>query len=50
MTNYTLRRSRMSKKSYMDKSNIISEQYFKVSKKLHEGFLKKVAMFVKNLP
>ena len=40
----------MSKKSYMDKSNILSEGFFKASKKLHEGFLKKVAAFVKNLP
>tara|TARA_R100000995_G_C3395677_1_gene82521 strand:+ start:277 stop:558 length:282 start_codon:yes stop_codon:yes gene_type:complete len=40
----------MSKKSYMDKSNILNEGFFKASKKLHEGFLQKVAAFVKNLP
>tara|TARA_B100000287_G_C19960846_1_gene514376 strand:- start:5 stop:295 length:291 start_codon:yes stop_codon:yes gene_type:complete len=40
----------MPKKSYMDKSNILNESFFKASEKLHEGFLKKVAMFVKNLP
>ena len=39
----------MPKKSYMDKSNILNESFFKASEKLHEGFLKKVAMFVKNL-
>jgi|TARA_R110000824_G_scaffold163579_4_gene339345 hypothetical protein len=40
----------MPKKSYMDKSNILSEHYFKASNRLHEGFLKTISNFVKNIP
>ena len=37
----------MRKKSYMDKSNILTEQYFNASQRLEEGFLKSLAGFVK---
>lgn len=40
----------MPKKSYMDKSNILTEQYFKASQRLEEGFLGALAGFVKKIP
>tara|TARA_R100001443_G_C3346252_1_gene175681 strand:- start:3 stop:284 length:282 start_codon:yes stop_codon:yes gene_type:complete len=40
----------MPKKSYMDKSNILTEQYFKSSRKIEEGFLSALAKFVKKVP
>jgi len=40
----------MRKKSYMDKSNILTEQYFNASQRLEEGFLKSLAGFVKKIP
>ena len=40
----------MPKKSYMAKSNILTEQYFKASQRLEEGFLGALAGFVKKIP
>ena len=40
----------MRKKSYMNKSNILTEQYFNASKRLEEGFLKSLAGFVSKIP
>ena len=40
----------MPKKSYMDKSNILTESYFKASKRLEEGFLSAIAKFFKKIP
>ena len=40
----------MRKKSYMDKSNILTEQYFNASQRIEEGFLKSLAGFVKKIP
>ena len=40
----------MRKKSYMDKSNILTEQSFNASQRLEEGFLKSLAGFVKKIP
>ena len=40
----------MRKKSYMDKTNILKEQYFNASQRLEEVFLKSLAGFVKNIP
>ena len=40
----------MQKKSYMDTSNILTEQYFNASQRLEEGFLQALAGFVKKIP
>lgn len=34
----------------MDKTNILTEQYFKSSQKIEEGFLSALAKFVKKVP
>ena len=40
----------MPKKSYMNKSNILTEEFFIASKRLEEGFLDSLSKFVKKIP
>lgn len=40
----------MPKKSYMNESVILNDNFFKASQRLEEGFLKSLAGFVKKIP